>query len=51
MNARLLVLIAVLLGAAQAAAQPSSRAGTWELYIGPEFTDGKDYSFEGGTTA
>jgi opacity protein-like surface antigen len=52
MTARSLVLIAALLAAAQAAAQqPSSRAGTWEIYIGPEFTDGKDYTFDGGTTA
>lgn len=50
MIARTLVLIAAMLAAAQAAAQPSSRAGAWEMYIGPVFTDGKDYSFEGGTT-
>jgi opacity protein-like surface antigen len=51
MTARSLVLIAALLAAAQAAAQPSSRAGTWEIYIGPEFTDGKDYTFDGGSSA
>jgi hypothetical protein len=51
MTARALVLLAALLAAAPVAAQPSSRSGTWEMYIGPEFTDGKNYSFEGGTTA
>src|SRR5512134_2663958 len=51
MIARSLVLIAAFAAAAQAFAQPSSRAGAWELYIGPVFTDGKDYSFEGGSTA
>lgn len=51
MTARLLVLIAAVLAAAQAGAQPSSRAGAWEFYIGPEWTDGKNYSFDGGTTA
>jgi hypothetical protein len=50
MIARTLALIALMLAAAQAAAQPSSRAGAWEIYIGPIFTDGKDYSFDGGTT-
>ena len=51
MIARTLVLIAALAAAAPAFAQPSSRAGTWEMYIGPEFTDGKNYTFEGGSTA
>src|SRR5512134_3711187 len=50
MTARTLVLVAAMLVTAQAAAQPSSRAGAWEMYIGPVFTDGKDYSFEGGTS-
>ena len=43
---RCLEIIAAALAAAQAGAQPSSRAGAWEFYIGPEWTDGKDYSFE-----
>jgi opacity protein-like surface antigen len=50
MTARSLVLIAALLAAAPAAAQ-SNRAGQWEVYIGPVFTDGKDYSFDDGSSA
>jgi opacity protein-like surface antigen len=42
----LLALLAVLPAAAQ-----SRRAGTSEIYLGPVFTDGKSYSFEGGSTA
>jgi opacity protein-like surface antigen len=41
---------AALLAAAPAAAQ-SSRAGHGEIYIYPLFTDGKSYSFEGGSDA
>ena len=41
---------AVLLASAPAQAQ-SRRAGHSEIYIAPTFTDGKDYSFEGGSTA
>ena len=47
---RLLVLIA-LLACGPALAQQSSRNGTWEVYLGPVFTDGKSYSFEGGASA
>src|SRR6187402_1001950 len=47
---RLLVLIA-LLACGPALAQQSSRNGTWEVYLGPVFTDGKSYSFEGGSSA
>jgi opacity protein-like surface antigen len=45
-----LIVIAALLAALPAAAQ-SSRSGRGEIYMGPVFTDGKSYSFEGGTTA
>jgi opacity protein-like surface antigen len=45
-----LIIIAALLAALPAAAQ-SSRSGRGEIYIGPVFTDGKNYSFDGGTTA
>jgi opacity protein-like surface antigen len=47
---RLLVLLLAIL-AAPASAQQSSRNGTWEVYLGPVFTDGKSYSFEGGSSA
>ena len=47
---KLVVITAALLVAAPAAAQ-SRRAGSSEIYLGPVFTDGKNYSFEGGTTA
>jgi opacity protein-like surface antigen len=45
-----LALIATLLAAAPAAAQ-THRAGKSEFYVAPVFTDGKNYSFEGGSTA
>jgi opacity protein-like surface antigen len=47
---RSIVLVLGLL-AAPAFAQQSSRNGTWEVYLGPVFTDGKSYSFEGGSSA
>jgi len=50
MIANRIIVIAALLVALPAAAQ-SHRAGTNEIYIGPVFTDGKNYSFEGGTSA
>jgi opacity protein-like surface antigen len=50
MIVRMAAVITALLVAAPAAAQ-SSRAGKWEIYIGPVFTDGKNYSFDEGTTA
>lgn len=50
MTSRKLVLLVLVLAAAPALAQ-SRRAETNEIYIGPVFTDGKSYSFEGGTTA
>jgi len=50
MSARKIVFVAALLAAAPAAAQ-SNRAGSWEVYLGPVFTDGKNYSFEGGSSA
>jgi opacity protein-like surface antigen len=48
---KLAVIAAALLVAAPAAAQSSRRAGHSEIYLAPTFTDGKSYSFEGGTTA
>jgi opacity protein-like surface antigen len=47
---RLVALLAALLAALPAAAQ-SRRAGTSEIYLGPVFTDGKSYSFDGGSSA
>jgi hypothetical protein len=49
--ARRVILIAALFAALPAAAQSSSRAGKGEIYLGPVFTEGKNLSFEGGTTA
>jgi opacity protein-like surface antigen len=44
-------LIAVaILAAAPALAQSSNRAGRHEIYLGPVFTNGDSYAFEGGTT-
>ena len=51
MIARNDVLIAVALLVAAPAMAQSRRAGTWEVYLGPVFTDGKDYSFDGGSSA
>ena len=50
---RKLVLTATLLAAAPALAlaQSSQRAGRNEIYLAPVFTEGKAYSFEGGSTA
>ena len=50
MAQKILLLVVALLTASSAAAQ-SRRAGTNEIYIGPVFTDGKSYSFEGGSSA
>jgi len=47
---KLLILI-LIAAAAPALAQSSSRNQKSEIYIGPVFTDGKSYSFEGGTSA
>ena len=47
---RLLVLVLALALALPALAQ-SSRSRRNEFYGGPVFTDGKDYSFQGGSTA
>jgi hypothetical protein len=47
-----LAWIAMLIAAAPAAlAQSSQRAGKNEIYLAPVFTDGKSYSFQGGSTA
>ncbi len=48
---KIFVVTVALLVAAPALAQSSRRAGHSEVYIGPVFTDGKNYSFDGGTTA
>ena len=48
---KILLLVAALIAAAPADAQSSRRARTSEIYIGPVFTDGKNYTFEGGSTA
>jgi hypothetical protein len=50
MIARAVVVFAALLACASVQAQ-SRRPGTSEIYIGPVFTDGKSYSFQGGSTA
>jgi opacity protein-like surface antigen len=46
-----LALIGALLAAGSALAQSSQRAGKNEIYLAPVFTDGKSYSFEGGSNA
>lgn len=51
MNAGKIVLTVALMAAASAMAQSSRRADTWEIYLAPTFTDGKSYSFEGGSSA
>ena len=48
---RLLLVILGLACALPVLAQSSRRAGHGEIYLGPVFTDGKSYSFEGGSTA
>ena len=50
MSRNLALLAAFLLAAAPAAAQ-NFRAGHSEIYLGPVFTDGKSYTFQGGSTA
>lgn len=45
-----IAVIATLLVALPAAAQ-SARSGRTEIYMGPIFSDGKSYTFEGGSTA
>jgi opacity protein-like surface antigen len=51
MTSRLLILTALLLAAGAASAQSSNRARHGEVYIGPVFSEGKNYSFDGGATA
>lgn len=46
-----IALAAALIVAAPALGQASRRAEKNEIYIGPVFTDGKSYSFEGGSSA
>jgi len=52
MKKRTMATIAALalLAAAPAVAQ-TNRAGRSEIYLAPTFTDGKNYSFEGGSSA
>jgi hypothetical protein len=50
MNLRTLFLCILILPSA-AAAQSSSRGDRWEFYLSPVWTAGKDYSFDGGSTA
>ena len=47
---KFILVAAALLAAAPALAQ-SNRAGKGEIYLGPVFTDGDSYVFDGGTTA
>jgi len=54
MSKQILLVLVLAMGAASAAAQapsPGRRAGSYEFYISPIFTESKSYSFEGGTTA
>jgi len=46
-----IAVIACLLGALPVHAQSSSRGGKSEFYLAPVFTDGKNYSFDGGSSA
>ena len=50
-HTRLLALMVTLVMAAPVLAQSSQRAGRNEVYLAPVFTDGKSYSFEGGSSA
>jgi hypothetical protein len=50
MKAAKIALAVALMAAASAMAQ-SRRADTSEIYLAPTLTDGKNYSFEGGSTA
>ena len=47
-DALFLALVLVVSGPAMA---QSKRAGTSEMYLGPMLTDGKSYTFDGGSTA
>ncbi len=47
----LLLSLALLPGLAAAQGRPGGRAGTYEFYLSPIFTESKSQSFEGGTTA
>ena len=49
-NARLVLATAALFAAASVHAQ-STRGGRGEFYFSPVFTDGKNHSFEGGSSA
>jgi len=51
MIATRLALIFALLAATSVLAQSSQRARKNEFYAGPVFTDGKNYDFQGGSTA
>jgi len=45
------ILVAAAFAAAAPALAQSNRAGKGEIYLGPVFTDGDSYVFDGGTTA
>jgi opacity protein-like surface antigen len=52
MKLKCLVVLGLVLGSASALAQmPNHRAGSYEFYLFPVFTEGKSETFEGGTTA
>ena len=54
MKLKCLVVLGLALGSAAAAAQslsPGHRAGTYEFYLFPVFTQGETKTFEGGTSA
>jgi Outer membrane protein beta-barrel domain len=46
-----LLILLLIAAATPALAQSSNRNQKSEIYIGPVFTDGKNYSFEGGSSA
>jgi len=50
MNPKVLLAACLIAASASALAQ-SKRAGRSELYLSPVFTDGKSYSFDGGSSA
>jgi opacity protein-like surface antigen len=49
MNRKQIILVAALLAAVPSLAQ-AQRSGRGEIYLGPVFTDGDSYVFDGGTT-
>ena len=51
MNAKILLAASLTLAASSALAQEVQRAGKGEFYLSPVFTESKNYSFAGGSTA